>query len=177
MVLWNLIVPKLCLCRDILFCEWQGKRESVREKTSGATKSPTQSQALKKAKLLDLASRESSDCESEYTDAEDTEEIPEKVSTINMAVNENYASPDLEEAVIKVLKNPDVVKTLIAAIRSEIRASFKQELEEKDKQIRDLRTELENKTDDLEMYGRRNGVSVIVRSYEVRDNTIGFVSR
>ena len=137
-----------------------GKKGKRPRKTSGATKSPTQSQALKKAKLLDLASRESSDCESEYTDAEDTEEIPEKVSTVNMAVNENYASNELEEAVIKVLKNPDVVKTLIAAIRSEIRASFKQELDEKDKEIRDLRTELENKTDDLEMYGRRNGVRI-----------------
>ena len=72
-----------------------------------------------------------------------------------MAVS-NVHNQELVAALIDALKDPGVVKTLISAIRDDVKKSFEKELEERDQKI----AELENKIDDLEMYGRRNGIRI-----------------
>ena len=133
-----------------------GKKGKRPRKSSGPTKSPTQSQLAKKHKPLES---NISDSDSEEFDTEDTKDFEgsdvETVSTFKMAVS-NVHNQELVAALIDALKDPGVVKTLISAIRDDVKKSFEKELEERDQKI----AELENKIDDLEMYGRRNGIRI-----------------
>ena len=148
--------------------------DKKRQRQDSDTKqdSPTQNQSLKKYKHIEDIQSDSS-----YIEVEDKEEEIEgleNVSTFKMA---GTSDPDsMTAAVIKALQNPHAIETLINPIREEIKKGFQEEIKElkdiineKNTKIKDLETrvsenekvsELENKVEQLEMYGRRNGVRI-----------------
>ena len=137
-----------------------GKKGKRPRKSSGPTKSPTQSQLAKKTRYQKHQESEISDSDSEGFDTEESKEFEgsnaEAVSTFKMAVSGNVHKSELVKALIDALKDPSVVETLISAIRDDVKRGFEKELDERDRKI----AELENKIDDLEMYGRRNGIRI-----------------
>ena len=136
-----------------------GKARKRTRKTSSQSKSPTQSQLLKRFKdqTADL-----SDEESEYQDAEDSvssDTESQSVSSPKMADED----AKLAKALIRAFENPTVVDRLITALREEIHKSFKGELRTLKQKIRerdDRIQALEAKVEGLEMYGRRNGIRI-----------------
>ena len=70
---------------------------------------------------------------------------------------------DLVAAMIEALKDPSVVGTLMHELREEIKKGFKDELKQMEKGIEDRDkkiNELSNRIEELEQYGRRNGVRI-----------------
>ena len=143
-----------------------GRKGKRNRKASGQVKSPSQSQTAKKLKFIDPRGTES-DCDSIYVDAEDPADLsdaesdivsgPSGVSTENMAGTQGAVDrTELEQALVNALKDPGVVKTIIAALREDIQKGFEAELEVRDRKI----AELEDRIDDLEMYGRRIGIRI-----------------
>ena len=140
-----------------------GKKGKRPRKASGPNKSPTQSQISKKSKFQELSGEETSDSDIEDTETDELQEMEGTiaeasgtVSTFKMADVSKVNKNELVSALIHALKDPGVVKTLLSAIRDEVKESFEKELEEKDRKIE----ELDNRLDDLEMYGRRNGIRI-----------------
>ena len=124
---------------------------------SESAKSPSQSQQLKKAKQIHLQDN-LSDNESIYLDAEDSDiesvlnENEEKlVSDFKMAASKS----ELVEALKEALKDPTVIELINGQMKTEI-TKLKTAVELRDQKI----SELEEKIEGLEMYGRRNGVRI-----------------
>ena len=164
--------------------------DKKRQRQDSDTKqdSPTQNQSLKKYKHIEDIQSDSSYIE--FEDKEEEIEGLENVSTFKMA---GTSDPDsMTAAVIKALQNPHVIETLINPIREEIKKGFQEEIKElkdiineKNTKIKDLETrvsdleknenekvcELENKVEQLEMYGRRNGVRIYGIDEEKGENT------
>ena len=139
-----------------------GRRRN-RSSTNSGSKSPSQNIAVKK--LKQFHAEPISDCDSVYEDADepDTElSDSESVSTKTMASSKSDHS-DLVLALTEALKDPHVVDTIVSALKHEISRAVEAELDglkavivEKDKQIDELKCSI----DDLEMYGRRNGIRI-----------------
>ena len=147
-------------------------RKASSESYRTGNKSPTENPSVKKFKQINSEVSEDliSDTESVYMEAEEPpagdETIVQLVSEKNMASNSNTSEGDgLVGALVSAFKNPEVVSSLVEALKSEICKVYEGELSEmkliidnqKD-EIKNLRQELNYRTDELEMYGRRNGV-------------------
>ena len=129
-----------------------GGRKGKRKNSDGP-KSPKESQITKKIRQLENQGYDS-DNDSIYTDAEDIQ----AVSKEKMADRS-----ELVAAMVEALKDHSVVDTLLQEIREEIRKGFQDELsnmqkglEERDRKI----DELSQRVEELEQYGRRNGVRI-----------------
>ena len=145
-------------------------KKGKRTRSGTSCKSPTQNPTLKK--LKQQVNDSVSDTESVYIDAEDLSDLSDSefdpVSSEKMASSKNVnIADDLKGALISALKDPEVVNLLIDTLRTEIKNTVQSEIAElktiitnKDTQIRELESKLKDSTEELEIYGRRNGVRI-----------------
>ena len=155
-------------------------KKSGRRKNSGSDNkalSPTQTQALKKLKQLNI--EQDSDTESVHTDADDFgNQIP--VSTEKMADGPSESnepgdlSSEVKNLLLDALKDKEIVASIAKAIKEEVKRSFEEERNELRAEIKardDVIVGLEAIIDALEMYGRRNGVRIFGIEESEGENT------
>ena len=126
---------------------------------SDTKKSPTQIQTTKKYKHI-----ENLEIGCFELDSEDIREISEvvnkQVSTKNMAEIDQEM---LTQSIIKAFGDPTVIEKIIKPIKEEIRKGFQAEIDsyKAELQLRDETIKnYEKRLEELEMYGRRNGVRI-----------------
>lgn len=134
----------------------ESKKKRHRSKTL-AKKSPSHSHALKKVKHQGEFIN-SSDTDSEQLEYHDTG------STRKVSMAEGMlSSQDIIKSLIIAIQNPTVHNVITSAVSDQIKQTFTEEITNLKQQINgqsDTIVKLEQQIEELEMYGRRNGVRI-----------------
>ena len=142
-------------------------RKRQRNSSETNLKSPSETQKQKKVKQRDI----SDDC-GYMEESDKTNPTTKEVSEIKMAAKSD--SENLVDALIVALQNPSVINKLKTAIfdkyEKEVK-TLKEEIFKRDIKIQNLEEKLESEIEALEMYGRRNGITIHGVKEELNENT------